>query len=172
MLSFLRDKKDINGKNLHLGNRQSIDSLIATHSAIVDFNANSIYVSTGPALAGKYIGFDLTKSFEQRVPIKTRELPADPLVTPQYFLAIKKSFKALSKAQKKITKNKCNKANVLIERAKQLYPHSSMFYQIRGDYLYLCNEDLPLARASWKRALELRPSYLKDRSYLRKMINE
>ena len=87
LLTFLRDKRSVDGsKELALGDRNSIDALIATHSVIYNADRNTIYVSKGPSLVGEFIGFDLTRSFKQRQPVLKGSLPADTEVdTATYY---------------------------------------------------------------------------------------
>lgn len=90
ILSFLRDKRSLDGsQKMFLGDRNSIDALIATHSVIYNTNQNTIYVSRGPSLVGEFVGFDLTSSFRYRRPVLKDVLPADPEVDPATYYRIK-----------------------------------------------------------------------------------
>jgi hypothetical protein len=89
VLSFLRDKKNKDGKPYPLGNHNAIDSLIATHSIIYDAGARLLYVSQGPGLTEKFSGFDLNRSFETQMPVPADTLSPDPDVTPELFYKVK-----------------------------------------------------------------------------------
>jgi len=83
LLGFLRDKGPV------LGDRNSIDALIATHSVIYNAAQNTIYVSKGPSLVGEFIGFDLIRSFKQKRPVLKGTLPADPALNATTYYQIK-----------------------------------------------------------------------------------
>ncbi len=61
IVSVLRDKKAIGGGDAPLGDRKTLDALIATHSVVMDTTARAIWVSEGPHLAGRYLRFDLAR---------------------------------------------------------------------------------------------------------------
>jgi hypothetical protein len=61
IVSVLRDKKAIGGGDAPLGDRKTLDALIATHSVVMDTTSKSLWVSEGPHLAGRYIRFDLAE---------------------------------------------------------------------------------------------------------------
>lgn len=46
-----------------LGDRRTIDALIATHGVVADTAARQIWVSRGPHLSGEFVGFDLRSVF-------------------------------------------------------------------------------------------------------------
>lgn len=58
-VSVLRDRKGRGGEALPLGDRRTIDALIATHSVVMDATARVLWVSEGPHLVGRYLRFDL-----------------------------------------------------------------------------------------------------------------
>lgn len=58
-VGVLRDRNAIGGAPLKLGNRRSIDALIATHGVVMDATARVIWVSEGPHLAGRLLRFDI-----------------------------------------------------------------------------------------------------------------
>lgn len=59
VVGVLRDKKAIGGGDAPLGDRKTLDALIATHSVVMDTTAKALWVSEGPHLAGRYLRFDL-----------------------------------------------------------------------------------------------------------------
>jgi hypothetical protein len=61
VVGVLRDKKAIGGGDAPLGDRKTLDALIATHSVVMDSTARVLWVSEGPHLAGRYLRFDLTR---------------------------------------------------------------------------------------------------------------
>ncbi len=67
-----------------LGDRRTIDALIATHGVIADTTARTLWVSAGPHLSGRFIGFDLSRELatnEGTAPVREpMPLPEDPLL--------------------------------------------------------------------------------------------
>lgn len=62
-VAVLRDKKGIGGEKLPLGDRRTLDALIATHGVVMDATAKVLWVSEGPHLVGRFLAFDLGALF-------------------------------------------------------------------------------------------------------------
>ncbi len=86
-VGVLRDRRGLGGSALPLGNRRSLDALIATHSVVMDLTARAMWVSEGPHLVGRYVRFDLGKLLapgyapragDVREPLDA--VPADPIL--------------------------------------------------------------------------------------------
>jgi len=170
MLGFLRDKKDGEGKPLPLGNRRSIDALIATHAVIYDAGAQQLFVSQGPGVSGGFIGFDLARSFSERTPIVTRRLPPDPLVDRETFRLVRESLLQIDVAQNAVDKGECWAGHKLLKERVKLYRGHSNYYLTLGN-IYECLKQPVKARAAWERALELSPAYASKRDYLKRKLN-
>ncbi|MEO7331439.1 MAG: C45 family peptidase [Minicystis sp.] len=84
VVGILRDRKGVGGTPLALGNRRSIDALIATHSVVMDSTAKVLWVSEGPHLVGRYLRFDLARlldpAFTPSPADPIGEIPADPIL--------------------------------------------------------------------------------------------
>ncbi|APR87541.1 hypothetical protein A7982_12890 [Minicystis rosea] len=80
-VGILRDHKGKGDVTLPLGDRRTIDALIATHSVVMDTTARALWVSEGPHLAGRYLRFDLAKlldaGFTPKKDDPVQEIPAD-----------------------------------------------------------------------------------------------
>jgi hypothetical protein len=63
-VSILRDRKGKGGTAVPLGDRRTLDALIATHSVVMDTTARALWVSEGPHLVGRYLKFDLARLFD------------------------------------------------------------------------------------------------------------
>jgi len=170
ILEFLRDKKNLDGKNLHLGNRRAIDSLIASHSVIYNSNTQSMFVSEGPSLIGSFHGFDLKKSFARRKPIPIYSLPVDSEVSEREFYQLKKSLKLTSDAQTMIRQKNCEEARKKLQQANALNINHAGLSRVWGD-LHQCLGDKSLAKKYWQEALELIPAYRKQITYLNEVLN-
>jgi len=86
MVSMLRDHRcaaDVQGA-CDLGDRRTIDALIATHGIVADATDRVLWVSEGPHLSGRFVRFDLRTIFaEGHDPARDPEpetLPADPIL--------------------------------------------------------------------------------------------
>jgi hypothetical protein len=83
VVATLRDKNGPGGAPLPLGDRRSLDALIATHSVVMDATARMLWLSEGPHLVGRYLRFDLAKllepTFDPRHDEPVEALPADEI---------------------------------------------------------------------------------------------
>lgn len=152
VLSILRDKDD-----LHLNNRRAIDALIAAHSVIYDAGSQTLFVSQGPAVSGKFTGFDLAKSFAQKMPVAIGELPADPDVTPELWQKVRGSEKLIWKAR---ASRNCDATREIMKQIE--FQESSPYHQMAGDFARDCDHDLVTAKKEWQTALDLKPAYARD----------
>ena len=159
VLSILRDKGvDEKGQALNLGNRLAIDSLIATHSVIYNAPDGVFFVSEGPALAGRFFGFDLKASFLAHRPVQVAVLDADPLVPVTTFNAIKEANQKISKAHRLVRFKRCTEGLRQLGEIDKEWQEQSPFYHALGD-AQACLGNLSEARAAWTRALSLNPAY-------------
>ena len=170
ILKILRDKGEVDGKPLHLGNRRAIDALIATHAVIFNSVENILYVSKGPGVSGPLIGFDLKASFEKQGPVMTRILARDENVSDEMFTKIRNSNKELKVAQDLISQKKCKEAKSVIDQSAELFKEQSIYYETLGNW-YECEGELDLARMAWKKSLALYPPYKQTVKMLEEKIS-
>ena len=166
MLTMLRDKNNVNGEPLHLGNRRALDALIATHSVIYNSAASRLFVSRGPALSGGYNGYDLKASFAQRKPILVRTLPADSMVSEEFFFAFKADLAKLTYAKTQMQEGSCDLALENMKPLETLLADHTEYLQALGD-IYKCLGQTDLARTYWQRSLSAVPAYAKHEQYLK-----
>ena len=62
-VAMLRDHDCAGGASCPLGDRRSIDALIATHGIVADTTDRVLWVSSGPHLSGAFVRFDLKTIF-------------------------------------------------------------------------------------------------------------
>jgi isopenicillin-N N-acyltransferase-like protein len=62
-VEMLRDHRCAKGAPCALGDRRSIDALIATHGLVADLTDRVLWVSKGPHLSGRFVRFDLRALF-------------------------------------------------------------------------------------------------------------
>lgn len=163
LLAILRDKGvDGEGRPLHLGNRQAIDSMIATHSVIYNPVDQVLYVSGGPAVSGPFYGYDLNASFKARKPVATRTLPRDPQVTAQLVREIREGELQSLRARSSAHHKKCDEAADHLKDVPESQTATSEYQYALGE-LRDCQGRGAEAKAAWARALELQPAYAKTR---------
>lgn len=83
---LLRDRRASDGTALPLGDRRAIDALIATHGVVMDLSDRVLWVSEGPHLLGRFLGFRLPTHLasDHDNPVPWGDLPrieADALLT-------------------------------------------------------------------------------------------
>jgi isopenicillin-N N-acyltransferase-like protein len=175
ILEILRDKGDIDGKPLGLGNRNAIDSLIAAHSVVFNGDDQTLYVGKGPGVSGGFLGFDLTASFKARTPIRKGGFPADPRVSEETFTTIRTIEERATLASRSFAHRRCAEGAPLLAEAVNLSARlGADSYELataEGD-ADACRGDLPSARSHWRHALDLHPAYLSERTRLQKHLQE
>ncbi len=159
-LEMLRDKRGAGGEQLGLGNRNALDALIATHSVVVDATSMTLWVSEGPHLLGRFIGFDLRRELRGEERPTPADLPPDSSVDSDELRAYKEALSHLSAAARY---EKIAPARALeeLERAAALQERMPEPQRLLGD-LKRARGDLDGARKAYRRFLELSPPYLKD----------
>lgn len=97
--NILRDQRAKNGDTLGMGNPRAINQLLAHHSVVMQPMERMFYISTTDFQLGKYIGYDLNKTFSAKKGIITDTIPEDPFLYSekyQEFLHFKKTKFAIS----------------------------------------------------------------------------
>jgi hypothetical protein len=160
-LNVLRDKADLDGEPLHLGNRKAIDGLLATHSVVYNASSDVLYVSQGPGVSGAFTGFDLRASFQKKSPVAVKSLPRDPRVSDEDFYRVGRSVVEVARAQELLKHGKCDEAALKLETARSYFYESSAYYSNLGDF-HNCKGSLAKAKDAWKKALALSPAYARQ----------
>jgi len=82
-LAMLRDHQCAGGEACAVGDRRSIDALIATHGIVADATDRVLWVSAGPHLSGRFVKVDLRASLapDAQLPpaAEPETLPEDPV---------------------------------------------------------------------------------------------
>ncbi len=85
IVDILRDKKAPGGEPRSLGDRSTIDAVIATHGVVMDTTDRILWVSEGPHLMGRFVSFDLKKlldpAFEPAADEAVDSIAAGPALT-------------------------------------------------------------------------------------------
>lgn len=160
-LEILRDKRGTGNVELGLGNRNTLDAIIATHSVVVDATALTIWVGTGPHLIGKYVGYDLHKELLGDVQrAQPADLPEDPIAQSDELRSYTLAHAEL-RAAERLRKRDPDRALEEARRAEGLEDKLPEPHRLIGDLLRE-RGDRDGARRQYQRFLELSPPYLKD----------
>jgi isopenicillin-N N-acyltransferase like protein len=83
-VEMLRDHRCAGGTSCEVGDRRTIDALIATHGLVADTTDRVLWVSAGPHLSGHFTRFDLRAIFaEDHAPetdVTAALIPDDPIL--------------------------------------------------------------------------------------------
>ena len=164
VLKGLRDKTDVDGTPLELGNRRSIDSLIATHGVIYNSSQSKIYISQGPSLSGGWQGFDLNRSFATGTIVVAERLPSDPRVPSHIYERVKAAERRLLHIKERVRKGHCD-----VDLSSVSWRKSSLYSHVAGD-LAECRGEHQVAKAFWQMALDRRPAYVREMKELKEKL--
>ena len=161
-VDILRDKKGPGGEELGLGNRNTLDAIIATHSVVVDATSLVLWVSEGPHCLGKYRAFDLRKELlDETRAVPPPDLPEDPIVQTPEYRDFKLALASYTAAERMRDEKEPDRALEEAEKAEALEEKMPEPHRLLGD-LYRQKGDRERARKEYQRFLELEPPYLKD----------
>lgn len=168
-MDILSDKTLYASKLGHLGHRGAIDSLIASQSVIYDMAKGLFYVNLGPGTTGKYLAYDLDKSFATKYPVKVDEMTNINMSELEYN-HWQKQMSVVAEAKKLLNQHKCIKVK---KRVLQISNPDFVHYDkeiLLGDYAATCLNDSKQAREHWRRALSFNPPYTKLRNSLQEKL--
>ncbi len=160
-LELLRDKKGEGGVELGLGNRNSLDAIIATHSVVADATNLILWVGEGPHLLGKFRAFDLRKELLGEERPAPPDLPDDPIAQSDEYRSYLGALAAFKTAERLRDQKLPERALDEARRAEGLEERMPEPHRLMGDLLR-ARGDAASAKAEYKRFLELSPPYLKD----------
>ena len=171
-LRIIRDKNVVNQASVHLGHRASIDSLIASHSTILDFEHNIFYINEGAGTSGKYIGYELSESFIKRKPIFSNSLPASISPSPKKYSYTRKYLIKIKEHLRSIKNRECSQNKSFFEKVKS---DSTVHYDkdiFLGEYVFICDNNPDLAMTYFKRAIDNGLPFKKNVDILKQRINK
>jgi len=169
-LAILRDKRGLGDRQLSLGNRNSLDAIIATHSVVVDATDLVLWVSSGPHALGPYVAFDLRRELmaEGVSSGEARPEPSDLSEDPTRHTAEYRDFllagQALDASKTLEDHGERNRAIEEAERAVALAPLLPEARKRLADLLIARGQgdDLARAHAQDQTFLTLSPPYRHD----------
>ena len=164
-LEILRDKKGAGGAALGLGNRNTLDALIATHSVVVDATALTLYVSESPHTLGRYRAFDLKRELGGEDAgggaTASTDLPEDALLGSGAYAELVRARELMEHARTLEHRHQRGRAIEAAAQALALAPSLPEAHQLAGDLWRRAGEPAR-ARAAYERFLSLEPPYLKE----------
>jgi len=173
LLRLLRDKKDLDGAPLPLGDRRAIDALVANHGVIFNGATQTLYVSRGPHLVQGFEGYDLTASFQKHAPVRTTLLPADEDLTPEQFHDYTHYQFILDVAEKDLRSSShenflraVKDAEAMIAKDPRLA--DARFYDLQARFAQSLN-DKTQTQTYAQKALDLKPAYKIDERRLKEL---
>lgn len=97
--AILRNQNAGKNDTLGMGNPRALNQLIAHHSVIMQPKERIFYISTNDFQLGKFVGYDLARTFQAKKAFVTDSIAADPFLYSdayQQFLAFKKTKQAIT----------------------------------------------------------------------------
>ncbi len=97
--AILRNQQAANGDTLGMGNPRAINQLLAHHSVVMQPAERMFYITTHDFQLGKFIGYDLKKTFDEKKAVIADSIATDPfLYSTEYqkFLAFKQTKQQIS----------------------------------------------------------------------------
>lgn len=151
--AILRNQKANNNDTLGMGNPRALNQLLAHHSVVMQPKEKIFYISTNDFQLGKFVGYDLTRTFQAKKAFVSDSIPADPFLYSdayQQFLAFKKTKQAISQYLMFNTKLSLSEKEVaaFIQQNSESY----VTYEMLGKY-YSKKGDCVLAKKYYNQAL-------------------
>jgi hypothetical protein len=140
VIKILRDKRTLNNKFIHYGHRASIDSLIASHSVLIDSRSNTFYINEGPGTSARYIGFDLKESFSKQLPIIKKTLDEDISLPPRKYLMVRNALIENKKSNSLINKDICPSEDEIKRTERDRIEHYEIDLYL-ASYYSKCNNN-------------------------------
>ncbi len=138
LADLLRDKKGAGDKDLGLGNRNTIDALIATHSVIIDVTAGRMWVAAWPHAEGAFVAMDVDKMLEH-VPnakddseVSDLSLPADEIIINGQWEQFLHSKECCVQSREALAAGDFQRACAAAREAIKANPHFYLGYELLG----------------------------------------
>lgn len=164
---ILRDRDIGGGKEVGLGNAASINSLVATHSVIVDVTDGVVWVSAAPHQLGAYVPFGL-ETFEN--PPNKAIISPDPMLADGAYERYSESDKLIARAEALIEEEKLGEVPSLLAEAARLNPGYYRPSFLLGK-LSFARGDYPAAEKHLHDALSHWPPYASERASAHGMLD-
>lgn len=170
ILDVLRDQYAMNNDSLGMGNPRAINQLQAHHSVIILPESQQFYISTTDFQLGKFIGYDLQKSFAKKFAIASDTLPASAfLATAGY-----QKYKLFRKIKKEISDyllfdTKLSMSENEVNRFRTLNNESYVTHTLLGKY-YLKKGNKKKAKECFVNALTKKVASKQEEDEIKELI--
>jgi len=171
-LGILRDRKGKGGKDVGMGNRNTLDAFICTHSVIMDVSLGVMWVSSGPNTVGSYVRVDVSRMLDARPQGALRHVydaNDDFQKDNEYYYKIldyNEFKKQLKFAREAIDEEDLEKARPAIKSLFNLNPRAFETAYFEGRLAWL-EKKYPDAKKSFEEALARDPHYEEVREEIR-----
>ena len=166
--AILRDRQVPGVANPGYGNHAAINSLIATHSVIIDVTAGIIWVAQYPHQLGAYVPFGLDE-FES--PAGAKIIPPDPMLADGAYDRYMTAKGRLSKAEELLKADRLDLAQKFAQEAKDLNPDYYLPWFVLGK-IALGREKFQEAREYLQEAQRHYPAYADERQEIQRLLAE
>lgn len=166
--TILRDRQVPGTANPGYGNHAAINSLIATHSVIIDVTAGIIWVSQYPHQLGAYEPFGLGE-FES--PAGAKIIPPDPMLESGAYERYVTSKERLSQAEGLLKANRLEAAWKSAQEARDLNPNYYHPWFVLGK-IALGQGKFQEVQKYLKEAQRHYPAYAGERQEIQRMLAE
>jgi isopenicillin-N N-acyltransferase like protein len=164
--AILRDRQVPGAEDPGYGNHAAINSLIATHSVIIDVTAGIIWVSQYPHQLGAYEPFGLD-GFES--PAGAKMIPPDPMLAKGAFERYVTSKERLSQAEGLLKVNRLDAARQRAQEAGDLNPNFYQPWLVLGK-IAMRQGKFQEARQDLSEAQRHYPAYAPERQEIQDML--
>ncbi len=170
VMNILRDQNALNKDTLGMGNPRAINQLQAHHSVIILPETQRFYISTTDFQLGKFIGYDLKKSFEKKLASICDTLPSSDFLTSNNY----QKYKLFRKMKKAITDYLMFDKQLQLSKKEvsffiSLNGESYVTHEILGKY-YLKKGDKKTAKKCFMKALSKRLASKQVESEIKQLI--
>jgi hypothetical protein len=169
-LDILRDQYALNNDSLGMGNPRAINQLQAHHSVIILPESQQFYISTTDFQLGKFIGYDLQKSFAKKFAVVGDTLPSAAFIATAGY----QKYKLFKKIKKEITDyllfdTKLSMSENEVNCFRTLNNESYVTHTLLGKY-YLKKGNKKMAKESFLKALSKKVASKQEENEIKELI--
>jgi Acyl-coenzyme A:6-aminopenicillanic acid acyl-transferase len=166
--AILRDRRGAAGRDLGLGNRRTLNPLIATHAVIMDVTAGIVWVASPPHQLGAFVAFNVN-DFSARLPELL--VPEDPMLAQGDYERSVTCLRLLEFGRSMLDADCPGQAEAAARKVVRLDPHGFAGWGILGEALLEQNREGEAARCL-EMALAAVPHFLERREEIKALLEE
>ena len=175
VVSVLRDRAGLGGKDIGLANSMALNQSIANHSVVFEPQELKMWVSTNPWQSGEFLCYDLKSVFsldgvvQGSLASENLKIAADSVYIRNVYPDIL-AYRSMSAVIRNAVSGKDTIDDGVLDNFLKLNPQFYETYSLTGDYYEMCKE-FDLAVKYWKTALEKELPGVDYRNELMKKIH-